>query len=192
VGIFLKEDVTMKRTHHPDHRWQRVMKALALAVGVLSLLADPAVATADPLSSWDKQLAAPGRFLVLPAFHNEAVLDKETGLVWEQSPDTTRRNWDLARVRCIDKDVGGRKGWRLPSIPELASLVDPSQSNPALPARHPFTNVQSANYWSATTLADGPSVAWAVGFGNGGVAFDFKTDSFHVWCVRGGMNADQY
>ena len=75
---------------------------------------------------------------------------------------------------------------------ELASLVDPNQSNPALPPGHPFTNVQSSGYWSATTSADGPTIAWGVVFGDGGVSTFGKIAPFFVWCVRGGMNADQY
>ena len=126
-----------------------------------------------------------------------AVLDKETGLVWEQSPDTTSQNWLSSRFLCINKNVGGRQGWRLPSVPELASLVDPNNVDPtfvhpALPPGHPFTNVQSANYWSASTNAGDPSGAWSVFFGGGLGGTGTKTNAFLEWCVRGGMNADQY
>jgi hypothetical protein len=155
----------------------------------------PAVAAAgDPLSPWDTQMNAKGRFEVLPAFDKAAVLDKETGLVWEQSPSTSLRTWDEACRHCIDKNVGGRKGWRLPSIPELASLVDPSVADPGptLPPGHPFTNVQSFLYWSATTDADGPTNAWIVYFLTGVVDTFDKTIPLFLWCVRGGMNADQY
>lgn len=82
-----------------------------------------------------------------------AVLDKETGLVWEQSPDTTLRPWIAAVIYAYQKEVGGRKGWRLPTVEELASLVDTSVSgSPKLPSNHPFTNVQSGSYWSSTTF----------------------------------------
>jgi hypothetical protein len=37
---------------------------------------------------------------------------------------------------------------RLPSIAELLSLVDTTQSNPALPLVHPFSGLQSI-YWSS-------------------------------------------
>jgi hypothetical protein len=54
-------------------------------------------------------------------------------------------------------------------------------------------NVQSALYWSATTNAVSPSLAWVVNFGNGFVGPDNGAGSSgQVWCVRGGMNADAY
>jgi hypothetical protein len=89
--------------------------------------------------------------------------------------------------------VGGRKGWRLPTIEELASLVDTSQSNPALPAGHPFTGVQSYYYWSSSTYAGGTSNAWVVKFNDGHVPYGFKSvDIIYVWCVRGGYGHDAY
>jgi hypothetical protein len=129
----------------------------------------------------------------MSAFGDAAVRDNETGLVWEKTLETIEVSWTDARAACADKDVGGRKGWRLPSVSELASLVDPSISTgPTLPLDHPFTNVQSSVYWSATTMAGNPKSAWLVFFDTGKVLYAFKTITFHVWCVRGGMNADQY
>jgi hypothetical protein len=102
--------------------------------------------------------------------------------------------WNGARFTCINKNVGGQKGWRLPSIPELASLIDPSAAppGPTLPSGHPFSDVQPAGYWSATTSAEDRSDAWFVYFGIGFVDNDSKTHTGHTWCVRGGMHADAY
>ncbi len=141
--------------------------------------------------TWHQILPAADRFKLVMN-NDEAVLDRETGLVWEKSPDTTIRNWAAAISSCYQRQVGGRKGWRLPTIEELASLVDNSQSNPALPAGHPFTNVQSHGYWSSTTGAGGTSFAWGVGFGNGGVYNGGKCGDVYVWCVRGGYGHDAY
>jgi hypothetical protein len=101
-------------------------------------------------------------------------------------------SWTDARAVCADKDVGGRKGWRLPSISELSSLLDPTvRTRPMLPLGHPFTNVQDV-YWSATTMTDNTKSAWLVFFDTGKVLHAFKTITFHVWCVRNGSTADQY
>jgi hypothetical protein len=144
--------------------------------------------------SWDQTLPAATRFIVLSNMSSQAVLDRETGLVWEKSPDTTPRNWLLAQVHCNQRTVGSRKGWRLPTIQELTSLIDPTVAppGPTLPSGHPFSNVQSSSYWSATTatFAIGSAFAWEVEFDNGGVGFLGKSSGQVVWCVRGGQGSD--
>jgi len=143
--------------------------------------------------NWDKKLPSASRFTILSAFGDAAVRDDETGLVWEKTLETTEVTWNDARAACASKDVGGRKGWRLPSIFELASLMDLSmRTGPTLPLGHPFINVQLDVYWSATTVAGTPNSAWLVFFDTGQVLNGFKPITFHAWCVRGGMNADQY
>jgi len=166
-------------------------------IGVVALLMVAPQAAAIP-PSWDTQINEPSRFTVLSDFNKEAVLDKETGLVWQQSPGDARdRNptetWLQAQWICNTRTVGNRKGWRLPTLQELASLVDPTQSNPALPSGHPFTNVQvpSSKYWSASTRALTPTAAWLVRFSDGDVSVGIKANkAFHVWCVRGGQGVD--
>ena len=165
-------------------------------IGIVALLmVAPLAAGGDrAFPRWDEQINHPNRFKVLGDFGGAAVLDKETGLVWEQSPDTTTRTWFNALSHCYQRVVGGRKGWRLPTIEELASLVDTSNSSPALPTGHPFTLTSAQEdgfYWSATTLADVTSNAWGVGLFNGSVSFVVdKSVTFHVWCVRGGQGID--
>jgi hypothetical protein len=172
-----------------------------LSLGVLAgvaLTASPAQAASGPgpyyaEPAWDRKMAASNRFLVLTNWNSAAVLDRETGLVWERSPDATAKSWNDARIDCTTRTTGNRKGWRLPLVAELASLVDTANSNPPLPTGHPFSNVQSANYWSATPFADVPVNAWIVFFFKTGDVFgNDKANLNHVWCVRGGMNADQY
>jgi hypothetical protein len=154
---------------------------------------NPTTDVPELTQNWDKKLPSTSRFTILSAFGGAAVRDDETGLVWEKTLETKEVSWTDARAACADKDVGGRKGWRLPSISELASLVDPSMATGnTLPLGHPFTNVQLDVYWSATTVAGTPNSAWLVFFDTGKVLNGFKTITFHAWCVRGGMNADQY
>jgi hypothetical protein len=136
---------------------------------------------------WDRVLPAAQRFVVLTEFNNEAVLDQETGLVWERSPGPGTVNWSGARGYCANRVVGGRRGWRLPAVFELASLVDPTVPSPeqTLPPGHPFLNVQSAPYWTISTVADTPAGAWQVDFILGLVGNSTKADGLPNWCVRG-------
>ncbi len=176
----------------------KLLYTLGLIVwGVIAFAAGPAHATtaAGPyyaMPSWDQTLSASTRFIVLSNMGSAAVLDRETGLVWEQSPDgVTTYNWEDAQFHCINLNAGGRTGWRLPTIQELMSLVDRSVSpGPTLPAGHPFSNVQSSLYWSASTSAGNTSFAWEVGFYGGGVGTADRSLSFFVWCVRGGHGVD--
>ena len=142
---------------------------------------------------WDTNNASATRFTT--AFTG-AVLDKNTGLVWEQAPDATPRNWATALEYCLNRDVGGTRGWRLPSVVELVSLIDPSLPAPFVPGTV-FTGVQSDGvlYWSATFDAGNasPGFAWVLTLASpSGAAPSFKATPLHSWCVRGGMNADAY
>jgi Protein of unknown function (DUF1566). len=144
----------------------------------------------DP-PAWSNILKPNQRFdLVLS---NEAVLDKETGLVWESNPDPTPRTWYNAVYTCTKKVVGGRMGWRLPTVEELSSLIDPTHHNPSLPPGHPFVGVGNV-YLTMTTNAEAEqgfaNYPYAVGFydayGPGPSLPPGKTILIPAWCVRGG------
>lgn len=150
--------------------------------------------SSTPTQNWDENRTGAARFTVLGAFGNAAVRDNNTGLVWEQSPDLTTRTWVEATTYCVNKTVGGTKGWRLPSVVELASMIDPSLIAPFVPA-NVFNGVQSASYWSATTFAVGtpPDSSWLLDFSLGIAPTPIlRANPLLVWCVRGPMNADTY
>jgi len=140
--------------------------------------------------TWNRRLPVHKRFVTV-LVGGEAVLDFETGLVWERSPladHTQIKTWAEAVDFCYTKFAADRKGWRLPTIWELSSLVDGSNF---LPAGHPFqlSPVQEF-YWSATTsVADASQVyVWNPSLRPGNVKTIDKEDPFGrlVWCVRGG------
>jgi hypothetical protein len=143
--------------------------------------------------SWDKKITGSARFKLV--LDGEAVLDRETGLFWQRATDNDTKKWtdtveDDACTYCYKLEVGGRLGWRLPTIEELATLVDTSNLSPALPAGHLFTNFKSSYYWSSSTHAYHPDHAWYVYFGNGYVYYNTKTDQYYVRCVRSGHGYD--
>jgi hypothetical protein len=165
----------------------------ALFVTLVAFVACVAFAPLSALGdTWGQPINDTTRFVVLSSYNNQAVLDKETGLVWEKSPSPTAQAWSNAQIFCTGAGVGNRKGWRLPTVQELASLQDPTvpPPGPTLPPGHPFTNVQSNRYWSATTADSGSSFAWEVGFGAGDIGTSLKSDAIGFWCVRGGQGVD--
>jgi len=136
--------------------------------------------------------------------NGQAVLDKETGLVWEKSPDAAffLPPAPPTYLMCNYKTVGGRKGWREPTIEELASLIDPTQTSPALPSGHPFTNVQMpdpyclpqpSHAYYLSTSTGGVFTVFVVNISDGNIVnYNYGSpppgpscDLFYVWCVRG-------
>ncbi len=148
-------------------------------------------------ADWRRQTtaASPPWYQVLPGnqrfelvMNNEAVLDRETGLVWERDTSNDWYTWYEALDHCYSAYIGGRGGWRLPTIAELSTLVDRTQTEPALPVGHLLTNVQSSNYWSSTTDANYTNCAWRVDFGYGGACGNlYKANSYYVRAVRSGQ-----
>ena len=137
---------------------QRIFQICSL-VAAIAVAASPlhaqttAVGPYYAVPSWDQTLPAGSRFIVLSNFNNDAVLDRDTGLVWVKSPgNTSGGNYVAASDRCRNLIVGNHMGWRLPTVTEMTSLIDPSQpiSAPQLPPGHPFVNVPTGNYWTAT------------------------------------------
>ncbi len=129
-------------------------------------------------------LAAAERFTLV--FDGAGVKDNQTGLIWEQAPDLEHDVWSRSVERCAAKAVGGKSGWRAPTIQELKSLVDPAQKDPALPPGHPFSNIKSAIYWTATPHPTDDIVAWQVSFFSGESVTDQKSGTRRMWCVWGG------
>jgi hypothetical protein len=120
-----------------------------------------------------------------------AVLDKQTGLVWEETPDAMPRTWTDAIHFCVNKTVGGTIGWRLPSVEELKSVQDPSTASPFIPGDI-FIDVQSTPYWSVSTSAKTPIAVSFVRLVDDRTSGGNMSHAFPAWCVRGGVNTEQY
>jgi hypothetical protein len=127
---------------------------------------------------------------------NGTVTDNLTRLIWMKNANAFgTKNWANALTTAntlasgsADLMDGSQAGdWRLPNVRELQSLVDYRRVNPALPADHPFTNVQSSNYWSSATSASRTTSAWLVEFLVGETFDTGKSSAYYVWCVRGGQ-----
>ena len=128
----------------------------------------------------------------------EAILDNQTGLVWVRDAQFIGKkvSWEDA-VKIVESiELGGEKGWRLPTRDELITLLDTSQSEPALPHGHPFLNINDLatvsgmpggyNFWSSTAYKDDSERVWMVSFYVGKVYDSLKLMDATFWPVRDG------
>jgi len=121
----------------------------------------------------------------------DCVTDKLTGLVWARNANLfgAGLTWQEALNYADDLRLCNRSDWRLPNRKELMSLLDRSRQYPALPADHPFVNVQLGYYWSSTTFMGLTSSAWTAGL-DSGIVWPWYGDKdslyFSVWPVTGG------
>ncbi|HEU4655780.1 MAG TPA: DUF1566 domain-containing protein [Steroidobacteraceae bacterium] len=186
----------MKRNARSLNRIVGPIAALSVSCGFVSTAGAQAniPGTYYPVPSWDQKLPASRRFVVLSNWSAAAVLDRETGLVWERAPSsgTTHLSWYSALEYCANLSVAHRKGWRLPTIQELGSLVTASvpYPGPALPEGHPFIGLQEGGYWSSTSHVQLPDVARVMVVNTGDVANNEKNGFAYTWCVRGGSGPD--
>ena len=142
-------------------------------------------ATADRIrcvrgSGDDAYDTAPGALAVAPPNQYTAVAtgevrDNYTGLVWQQDFSPATMAWTDAAGYCAGLTTGGHT-WRVPSIRELATLVDEAQVAPAI-NRTMFPNTKSGSksnnwYWASHLAAGNATAAWAINFDDGFTGFN--------------------
>ena len=102
--------------------------------------------------SWDQKLPASTRFVVLSDWNSEAVLDRNTGLVWEKAPSSAIEHWNAARITCINKMSEARRAgayppfqnwralwirpWQRRARPSRRAIPLPTSRFPAIGRRH--------------------------------------------------------
>jgi hypothetical protein len=141
--------------------------------------------------SWDQTLPTATRFIILSNMNGEAVLDRETGLVWERSVSFFQVPLLTAKLGCFSLTVGGRRGWRLPRLDELMTLFDGNGPSVALVSGHPFdlSNVlpgPDPKFWTSSThMLDALELTLALAL-DGSVEYSlYSGTALHRWCVRG-------
>jgi hypothetical protein len=123
---------------------------------------------------------APGALAVAPPNQYTVVAtgevrDNYTGLVWQQDFSTATMAWTDAAGTCAGLTTGGHT-WRVPSIRELATLVDEAQVAPAI-NRTMFPGTKSGSksnnwYWASHLAAGNATAAWAINFDDGFTGFN--------------------
>ena len=115
---------------------------------------------------------------------DKVVIDHATGLMWHQngSDNYMKRNAAKQWVRGLNsRGHAGYSDWRLPTVEEVASLLEPSEKDGGLYIDSVFSNKQE---WIWTGDEYGQEGAWGVNLG-GGLVFWVNFDSeFYVRPVR--------
>ena len=116
---------------------------------------------------------------------NGTITDRATGLMWQQSGSDEHLKYNDAKTYINDLNrsrFAGYSDWRLPTIPELMSLLEPTKKNDDLYIISVFDNKQRY-CWSADSRDSGS--AWYVNFSFGEVSWNAHGSSlYYVRAVR--------
>jgi len=108
------------------------------------------------------------------------VRDTLTGLVWQQQGSATAMNWADAKNYCSSL-VSGGPGFRLPTLKELDSLVDPTVASGATLDKTAFPSTGTKLYWTSSPLGPDASLSGRALCG------DFSMDNSNS-CTNGPEN----
>ncbi len=159
-------------------------------------------------SPWATKLPVNERFELVLDGH--AVLDNETGLIWERAVGKIdqivlhgRESWQEGVDRCRKKMVGGRMGWVMPTAPQLTSLIEDGRiydppgylRDHNLPIGHPFlyipipptSPVITTPYWTTTKGrdAEGRTIVYMVNFNRRSWSNGTLVNKNHRWDEEG-------
>jgi hypothetical protein len=124
--------------------------------------------------------------VALPARYDvqaRAVRDVATGLLWQRAAPAKTFQLPAARSYCDRLRLGGQKHWRLPTLPELLTLIDERATTTPMIDRTVFPDTPGEPFWSSSTFANGTELAWYVRFDSGNGLYGRLIEPFRVRCV---------
>lgn len=113
----------------------------------------------------------------------DIVRDLGTGLAWQRATPARSFDFDAARQYCAKLQLGRQRGWRVPSAGELLTLVDERRTNPTIDVTA-FPHTPSQSFWTSSSFADTPAMAWHVYFEFGNSLYGLLKGTYRVRCVK--------
>ena len=123
-------------------------------------------------------ICVPQSFEVETLSNQNVVVDRNTGLMWQQTVPADQFVWYVALTYCDTLKYAGYSDWRLPTPRELLTIV----KNDYIDETY-FPDTQDDYFWSSPD-ASMEDVAWIV-HPRGNMMTVYMDNSFYVRCVRG-------
>ena len=118
----------------------------------------------------------------------EVIIDHATGLMWEQAGSRDSLTYEAAQdyiKQLNEEELGGYRGWRLPTVEELLSLVEKNRNEADLSINSIFDNEQRWCWSSDRIKGEGSAEsAWSVHFNLGNVDWYLLNLYYYVRAVR--------
>jgi len=132
----------------------------------------------------EKGKCLPQSFSIDSRVENEKiVVDNNTGLQWQQTIPVKEYDTETAKEYCETLNYGGRDDWRLPTLQELASIIDNSKSNPSIDSDYFPETPTSSDFLTSSKYAETGNSVWSINFGHS--SMNAENESYFVRCVRG-------
>ena len=106
-----------------------------------------------------------------------------------EAGDALVGNYRNSLRHCALRNIGGRMGWRMPALEELLTLVDQTETTPAVPAGAPFEGLIGVPFWTANEEEGDPTLVVTVSLDVFTLSGASKTIARRVLCVRGGRGS---
>ncbi len=131
------------------------------------------------------------QFNLLEINGDDIIIHIETGLMWQQSGSEAYMEFKNAEQWIIELNRNGFAGfhdWRLPTLEEAMSLMEPEQANGLCSS--PIFDDKQTWIWTADRSAGESQIAWVVNFLGGYCSWSYiDKNKFYVRAVRLGNSS---
>jgi hypothetical protein len=118
---------------------------------------------------------------------SEVVIDYSTNLVWQDNNNSDIiKTKSGARDDCSNLDISGIDDWVLPTMRELATIIDYTNLNPVVVDEFVNKDYNSTTtlYWTDNLYEPDSNKAWSIDLKTGDIKITDTNESLRVVCVK--------